>query len=344
MPVAILVEANRWFGVIPSQQAKGETTRSTSRDSSGKDPMTAIVPNSPISRAESSRTRAAALYRDVLLASDGSPAAFAATRLVGKLASERGITPFVVTVVPPPQTIVDPVGASFAFGATLAEQLRYQVHHQLELSSLAAASRETLVGSPSAEILRVAEDRGSDLIVLGLRPHALLDRVFRDETALSVMRHAKVPVLAITRLESAPRRVAVAIDFSRASIAAARAALALVDDGGSLQLVYVEPPLEPATEATEGFNTIYAQGVAAAFGRLRQELATRPNVTVETVVLHGNVVAELQSFVARAEIDLLALGSQRHSITRRAFVGGVTTALARLAPCSLLVLPPNRRA
>jgi len=300
--------------------------------------MTATIPNSVSART-------LVRHRDVLLATDGSAAALAATRFVGALAAKRSVTPFVVTVVPPPPTVLDPVGVSMAFGATLAEEQRYEVHCQLELSSLSAASRETLVGSPASEILRVAEDRESDLIVLGLRPHALLDRVFRDETALSVMRHASVPVLAVTPgLERIPRRIAVAIDFSRASIAAARAALSLVDDGGLIELVYVEPPSEPASEDTEGFNTIYAQGVAAAFNRLRQELATRPGVSISMVILHGNVAAELLSYAERADVDLLAVGSQRHSIARRSFVGGVTTALARAATCSLLVLPPNRRA
>jgi nucleotide-binding universal stress UspA family protein len=307
--------------------------------------MTAIVPNSlTASRAaESSSVRTVALHRDVLLATDGSRAALAATRVVGALASRWSMTPTVVTVVPPPATVLDPVGAGIAFGAGIEEQVRAEVYSQLELSSLSAASRETLVGSPAAEIVRVAKERGSDLIVLGLRPHTLLDRVFRDETALSVMRHASVPVLAVTpALRRLPRRIAVAIDFSRASMAAARAALSLVDAGGAIELVYVEPRTESVTEEKEGYSTIYAQGVAAAFVRLRNELSTRPDVTVETVVLHGHVVSELLSFAERADIDLIALGSQRHTIARRAFVGGVTSALARAGACSLLVLPPNR--
>ena len=117
----------------------------------------------------------------------------------------------------------------------------------------------------------------------------------------------------------------------------------LLDDDGVLELVYVEPASEPRSDETEGYATIYAQGVAAAFSRLRQELASRSNVTIETVVLHGAVAPELLSFVERADIDVLAVGSQRHSIARRAFVGGVTTALTRAAACSLLVIPPGRR-
>ena len=308
--------------------------------------MSAAVTNSMTSvSVESSRARPVALHRDVLLATDGSPAAFAATRFVSALAARSPVTPRVLTVVPPPPTIIDPVGVTAAFGATLAEQLGLEVQRQLELFPATGWARETAVGSPASEIVRVAGLRGSDLVVLGLRPHALLDRVFRDETALSVMRNATVPVLAVTPLlRRVPRRIAVAIDFSRASIAAARSALALLGDDGSLHLVYVEPPAGPPSEETEGYNTIYAQGVAAAFGRLRQELAARTTATMETVVLQGNVVAELLSFAHRADVDLIALGSQRHSTARRAFVGGVTTGLARAAACSLLVLPPGRRA
>jgi nucleotide-binding universal stress UspA family protein len=291
--------------------------------------------------------RALALHRDILLASDASPAAGAATRLAGALAARWSSTPHVCTVLPAPPLALDPAGVSVTYAPSIADELRAEVTRQLTSCCPDALGwpRETGAGTPAAEIVRIAEARGSDLIVLGLRPHAFFDRMFRDETALSVMRHASVPVLAVTPLlNRLPRRVAVAIDFSRASIAAARAALALVDDGGSLMLVYVEPASEPRSPATEGFTTIYAQGVAAAFTRLRCELASRSNVRIETVVLKGAVVPELQSFAYRADVDLLAVGSQRHSIARRAFVGSVTSALARAATCSLFVIPPGRRA
>jgi len=195
-----------------------------------------------------------------------------------------------------------------------------------------------------AEILRVADDQRSELIVMGLRPHAFLDRVFRDETALAVMRHAFVPVFAVTpTLTRLPRSIAVGVDFSRASIAAARVAMTLVEEGGSLLLVYVEPPMDRLTGA-EGFGVIYAQGVSAAFARLRQELRGSRNVDIETLVLNGRVAAELLSFAERADVDVLAVGSQRHSITHPAFLGSVTTALVRAATRSLLVVPPGPQA
>ena len=306
--------------------------------------MSAVVstPITPVPSAEPTRSRSVALHRNVLLATDGSPAALAATRFVAGLAAQWPVSPRAITVVPPTAVAFDPLGANIVYNGTLQEELCLEVARQLESSSGRTWPREHCMGTPANEIIRVAELRRSDLVVLGLRPHALLDRVFRDETALSVMRHATVPVLAITpSLDRLPKRIAVAIDFSRASIAAARSALTLLDDGGSLLLTYVEPSAQPRNEETEGFGTIYAQGVAAAFARLRDELSLRTPVTIETVVLNGNVVTELLSFAERADVDMIAVGSQRHSVARRAFVGGVTTALARAAARSLFVLPPR---
>ena len=300
----------------------------------------------PIHRTELTRSRSVARHRDVLLATDGSRPAVAATGFVGALATRVPLTPHAITVVPPPAMAFDPIGAGVTISAQLQEELASEVRGQLATGAYGGTiwHHEMCIGSPASEIVRVADQRASELIVLGLRPHAFLDRVFRDETALSVMRHASVPVLAITpSLTRLPRRVAVAIDFSRASIAAARAAISLLDDMSTLVLVYVEPPTEPAREETEGFGTIYAQGVAAAFARLRHELAGTTDASIATVVLQGTVAPELLSFAERADIDMIAMGSQRHSIARRAFVGSVTTALARAASQSLFVIPPGRR-
>jgi len=306
--------------------------------------MSASIPVTPASAevVRPSDTSVLALHREVLLATDASPAASAATRVV---AARWSVTPRICTVVPPPPMAFDPVGVNIAYSPVIEQELRNEVRDQLKACSDGALGwpRETAVGLAAPEIVRIARACGADLIVLGLRPHAFLDRMFRDETALSVMRHASVPVLAVTpMLKRLPRRIAVAIDFSRASIAAARAALSLLDSDGSLMLVYVEPPAEPRAQDAEGYSTIYAQGVAAAFTRLHQELAWRTNVRIESVVLHGGVASELLSFAQRAEVDVLAVGSQRHSIARHAVVGSVTSALARAATCSLFVIPPGR--
>ena len=283
---------------------------------------------------------------EILLATDGTPAAFAATRFVGALAERRGLRPHAFTVLPP-LVPLDPLLTTIPsrFDPELcAEQ---EIARQLATCSPNADdwTRETVVGSPADEIARAARARKPELIVMGLRPHAFLDRVFRDETALTVMRRACAPVLAVTPLlHRLPRRIVVGIDFSRASIAAARTAMGLLEEGGELILAYVEPDGETDAELSPTYRAIYAEGLCGAFARLRQGLVSRSDVTVDTVVLRGAASVELLSLAARTDADLIAVGSQRHSIARRAFVGGVTTALARAASRSLLVIPPDGRA
>jgi nucleotide-binding universal stress UspA family protein len=286
------------------------------------------------------------LRPEILLATDGTPSALAATRFTAALAERSGLRPHVFTVLPPPIPL-DPLLTTMP--ARLDPELcaEQEIARQLASCSSGAENwtRETVVGSPADEIARIAQARNADLIVMGLRPHAFLDRVFRDETALTVMRRAGVPVLAVTPLlRQLPRRIVVGIDFSRASISAAHAAMGLLDDGGELLLAYVEPPADPHPEASKSYRVMYTEGLLAALARLRTELVSRTDVTIETVVLRGAPSATLLSLAARTDADVIAVGSQRHSIARRAFVGGVTTTLARAASRSLLVIPPDRHA
>jgi nucleotide-binding universal stress UspA family protein len=304
----------------------------------------AFVPITNPSRADAPAAQSA-LQGQLLLATDGTPPAVAATAITAALAARWQVAPHVLTVLPPPVPI-DPMFPTLLPPAEAGELVREQVANQLAASFPADCRwvHDVVVGSPVEEIARAAQAADVGLVVLGLRLHTLLDRVFRDETALSVMRHACAPVLAVTpTLRGLPRRIAVAIDFSRASIAAARAAAALLQPGGELLLVYVEPSAGERTDGREGYGVIYAQGLSAAFVRLRRELSTRTDITPETVVLQGHVAPELLSFARGADVDVIAVGSQRHSITHRAFVGSVTAALARAAERSLLVIPPSRR-
>lgn len=306
----------------------------------------AVVKNPGRTATDHQASSVRPLRPEILLATDGTPAALAATRIAAALADRWRVQPHVVTVLPPPIPL-DPLMTTLPAQFDPELGADEEIARQLAISSPCAAcwTRETIVGSPADEITRVAQVRNSGLIVVGLRPHAFLDRVFRDETALTIMRRAAAPVLAITPLlKRLPHRIAVGIDFSRASIVAARAAMALLDDGGELLLVYVEPPVETRVEESKAYGVIYAEGLAGAFARLRQELVSHSTITIDTVVVRGTVPGELLSLAARAEADLIAVGSQRHSIARRAFVGGVTTALARAASRSLLVIPPDGHA
>ena len=81
--------------------------------------MSAVVhnPTTPMPAEEPSQSRTVALHRDLVLATDGSPAAFAATRFVSALAAQWPVTPHVLTVAPPPSMAFDPSGATVTLGS-----------------------------------------------------------------------------------------------------------------------------------------------------------------------------------------------------------------------------------
>jgi nucleotide-binding universal stress UspA family protein len=297
--------------------------------------------------------RRPALTDRMLVATDGTVEAGAAMRLAAVLAVRAGATPEVLSVLAPLPVPVPPLAAGFAMVPTDAlddarrSARAAEIHDQIIAASGEAQSAwptRVAFGDASRVITEVAAARTASAIILGLRPHGTLDRVFRDETALQVMRRATTPVLAVVpRLTGLPRRVIAAIDFSRGSLRAARAALEVMPEDGTLYLVHVRPQIGVLVDRCEGMEVIYAHGVGGAFARFRRELSAPPSVKLETVFLQGETTPELRSLVERAEADLIAIGSHRHSLMDRMILGSVTTALAHDARVSMLVSPPENR-
>ena len=303
--------------------------------------MSTTILSSPTRTAPWGRAARRPLYvRPVLLATDGTNTAGAAVRFAAVLARRRQAEPHVLTVLHPPALLDAPGDAARREG-----RLRDVRQQLLALGGAGGAGARwpvgVEVGSPVAAIGRAVSSQGAGSIVIGLRPHGTLDRLFRDETALLVMRNAAVPVLAVTpALADLPRRVVAAVDFSRASLDAVRAALSVVGDGGTLFLAHVQPEIDFAPEAAEEYGAMYTQGVSSAFARLERQLDVPAGVSVEPVLLRGTATGELRALADRVGADLIALGSQSHAPARLS-LGGVTQALAREGRVSLLVVPPT---
>jgi len=84
--------------------------------------MSAFVPTTqPISDVRPIDPRPLTLHRDVLLATDASPAASAATRVAAALAARWSTNPHVCTVIPSPPPAIDPMGAGIAYAPSIGE-------------------------------------------------------------------------------------------------------------------------------------------------------------------------------------------------------------------------------
>ena len=138
------------------------------------------------------------------------------------------------------------------------------------------------------------------------------------------------------------RRAVVGIDFSRASIRAARAAVSLTTPPGHVWLAHVNAALELPGEAYEGAAVVYTQGVISTFKKIEERLEPVDLLEVRPVVLEGKTADQLLAFAASHRADLLVTGAQGHTLVERLLIGSVTTKMLRAAQCSVLVIPPYR--
>lgn len=284
----------------------------------------------------------------ILLATDGSDSADGAVAMAARLVQLRQARLQVVTVVEPVgvDAVAGIIGLEERQLSTMdpAEEQRRVVRQQLARFVDAADTIDVAapLGAPAPAIASMAEMVGPALIMLGLRRHSLLDRVFREETTLQVMRRVSVPVLAVQSIVAdLPKRAVVGVDFSRSSLHAAYGALSLLADDATLYLVHVEPRSREGDGRT-GEDPLLGAALPAGFARFRNLLRASARTRVEQVILEGENFRELDDFAARVGAQLVALGSiHRDDAVPRG--GRLREAFVRSACCSLLVGPPAPR-
>jgi len=279
--------------------------------------------------------------RPVLVALTGGAEAAAAARVAADLASTRDCEAIVVRAYTPEPAIM-PYLRTSAWAPSPVQEIVTAARLDLERATSASSRWPVLVapGAPGRLIAETASEVDAALILMGLHPRDAVHRAFGLETALRVLRRSSRPLLATTRsLQSLPTRILVGVDFGRAGLRAARAALALLADGGTLDLAFVDHLAYPVTEDSEGDTVIHRQGVAAAFERLRAELDAPPEVTVTTSVLTGSPSVALRELAEICGAQVIAVGSRRHGLMDRVLLGSVTADLVHDGRWSLLIVP-----
>ena len=290
--------------------------------------------------------------RAVLLASDGSPAAAAAARVAFALAERHHAVVHVVSVMdsrsapmPPPLDLALAI-ADASVGATVhAEQV------EAVRDGLAAAIGRPvdwhiryLLGTPARMIVQESRRVRAALVIVGLRRHGRIERAMQDETALDVMRHAACPVLGVAaNAIGLPARVLAAVDFSRSSLAAARASRTIMPESGTIVLAYTPPVTFDLPD--DGEAVLHALGLTAGFAQCRAELEG-DGIRIDQLVLHRPsatpIASALLEYADGARCDLIAAGSARRGRIDRWMLGSVSTDIVRDGRHSVLIVPPRR--
>ncbi len=280
----------------------------------------------------------------VLVATDGSPAAEAALRAAVHM-GEVGTGVVVLTVMARLPLVAADYGMMIPpteSDQTRRKELEERVTRQV--ASLGSVSRNWVVqvrdGDPPAVIAHVARELRARLVILGLGQHQLLDRLFGSETALHTLRLTRVPMLAVPPdFDRPPRRIVVAMDFSYASVRAAKVALRLVGTASIVYLVHVAPRMEVQAEAFAAWMSLYGEGMGPAFERVKADLELPPSVVVETVSRNGKPSREVLDFARSVQADMIVTGSSGAGLVDRILVGSTATGLIHGAHCAILAVP-----
>lgn len=297
--------------------------------------------------ASASVTMAVTPNADILVATDGTHDADGSVRVGVALAHRNGSQARLYSVVEPlPLHDADGVDVRDIDSLTTITRESRDAALRAQRDRTHPGTREwpfTIdTGDRVERIVAEADDSGVSVIVLGLGAHGLTARLLQRETAVRVMRTAHVPVLAVPNdAWGVPHSALAAIDFTASSEHAARAALELLGNEGTLYLAHVTPRIPMPQADSRQWDEAAQPGVLYRLETLARRLDVPHGVEVEYVSLHGEPAHELLAFADQYHIDLVAAGAHGRNALERLVMGSVSTKLVRTARCWVLVAPPD---
>ena len=138
----------------------------------------------------------------VLLAIDGSEEAALAAEAATELSKETGSEVHVTYVLPRPEDLIGHHWYAAEVRESVLEQARSEAQQflegraeQLRAEGAKVAEAHLRMGEPDKEIIRLSEEIGATLIVMGSRGLGAVRRALMGSVSDSVVRHAHCPVL-----------------------------------------------------------------------------------------------------------------------------------------------------
>ena len=249
--------------------------------------------------------------------------------------------------------------AYMADAMLLGSPLREAV--EAELSSVVAPARrvglradgELREGRPAIEIVRAAQERHADLIVMGTHGRSGFQRWVLGSVAETVLRRAQCPVLTVPARAGELtdpmffKRILCATDFSPASEAAVGYAASMAEESNAmLVLVHVVERPEPGAHSRQrldgggGRGGIH-QAAQAQLRRARPE--ARGGGPSEEIVTCGKVAPEILRLAAERKTGLIVVGVHGRNLRDLMAFGSVTHQVVREAICPVIAVRPPRQ-
>jgi magnesium transporter len=272
-------------------------------------------------------------------------------RTAAALASRIGAKMTLLHVLEP---ISDDPDITLHWGEFPKDRLEHARQRLEALAREAGAEAAELVlseGRAFEEIVRSAQDRDCDLVVMGRTGE---ERGFIRETLGStvekVARHAHCPVFIVgeeqTPRPQEPSHILLPTDFSEDSLTAfAWAELIARQYSAKLLLANVQEPMGlPGTQEyvrhSDQIDTLRLEADERLETFRQEHLPV--DLSVETRVVEGTPDHALCRLALRERVDLIVISTHGAHGWRRKWLGGTAEGVLREVPCSVLVVPPAR--
>ena len=297
----------------------------------------------------------------ILLAIDGSEESQRAARLAVTLAETFDSELHIV--------YSEPMPSAFAYPETTIYQPELQTEVRERAESFGREKLQTAlevlgdtgevdgtyvgIGRPDAEIVRIGEEIGAGLLVLGSRGLGPIRRAVMGSVSASVVRHAHGPVLVVRDggsdagdRASLRGPVVLAIDGSEEAKRAAQVATELSTGTGSpVHIIYVMPDPErllgPHNYSEEIKSSLIEQARADA-RRFLEERAENVRSggasVVQTYLGTGRPDEEILELAEEIDAVMVVTGSRGLGGVRRALLGSVSESVVHHAHCPVLVV------
>jgi len=237
----------------------------------------------------------------------------------------------------------------------LAEMKRFVESESAPGIPVHATIRE---GDVAKEILALATDMKSDLLIMGTHGRSGFERLLLGSVTEKVLRKTGCPVLTVPRrhpdaVPASPvlfRRILCPVDFSDCSMQALNYAMSLAQEADA-QLTVLHVAADELETTPDMYGAIILNDRESladvrrrrhdeARQRLKEAIpqAVEAYCRVETMVSHGKPSREIVRIAGEQEAELIVIGVQGRGAVDLLFFGSTTNHVVREATCPVLTV------
>lgn len=238
----------------------------------------------------------------------------------------------------------------------IEEHARDRMAHVTRKAAAAGVEVTTHVtkGAPAADIIRVGQEIGANLIVIATHGRSGLDRLILGSTCEKVVRTSPMPVLVVKHPEHdfvdakskaiQLNRVLCPCDFSETSREALPIATDLCRDfNATLVFAHAVDTWLDYPEFSPSIELSNSPTLARKAQEMLEELAAgQSGIRTEVRVKTGLPHRVLTDLINEENVDLLVMATHGRSGLSHVLLGSLTAKMVRVSPCPVLTIKPTK--